>query len=129
MPIRELTCGANSPESGVPLRAHHGLAYQPPLQLSPSAVEFFNPQAPPTSSREKMSPQSSVKPSATPIRGKQVMVEGSEATGSNHGIGAAGAVGIFFTLLFLVLLALSAYYVFVARRRDASAAQPAKPSP
>ncbi|CAN6479337.1 unnamed protein product [Victoria cruziana] len=126
-------CLSQSPASGVPSRAPHGLAYQPPLQLPPNAVEFFNPQPPlenvdpPASSPEKTSPESSVKPRATAIRARQVMVGGDEARGGNHGTGAAAA--ILFTLVFAVLLAMSAYYVFLARRRDASLSQPAKPAP
>ncbi|KAL4190223.1 hypothetical protein AMTRI_Chr07g74700 [Amborella trichopoda] len=106
---------AISQDDPMPERSH-GLANERPMQLSPQAVGFFNPE-------KRATPiQSASPPHYLPSKPRATAIEEDGRVQTRHGIGAAGVAGIVFSFVFAVLLAIGAYYVVVTRRANTSRA-------
>ncbi|KAK6926795.1 hypothetical protein RJ641_008514 [Dillenia turbinata] len=111
-------------------RAPHGLAFENPIAFSPSAVEFFHPNAKPSASKDSC-PTCSPLPLAAQVQSTPAH-ESSDSTtsqqsGGGRGIGPGGVVGIVFGFVFVVLLAMGVYYVVMTRRENTSRAKTIQP--
>ena len=114
---------------GAQERAPHGLARENPIAFSPTAYDFFHPNA-----RNPVAKDPCVASNCSPfpIAAHVEATEGhaSRYSGSDNGktrVGAGGIVGIVFGLGFVVFLAMGVYYVMVARRTKMTNANTVKP--
>ncbi|KAJ1409204.1 hypothetical protein SESBI_22929 [Sesbania bispinosa] len=103
-------------------RAPHGLVYQSPEAFSPSAYDFFHPNA---QKPETKDPCSSSKCSPLPVAAQveATQIHESKASTSDKGgkqLGAGSIAGIIFGVAFVVLLAMSVYRIRVTRKANMS---------
>ncbi|KAK9124265.1 hypothetical protein Sjap_013867 [Stephania japonica] len=124
-------------------RAPHGLAYESPMVLSPSAFDFFHPNAESpksdtpcvesncaplplssssTSTNDAADAASGVARSSLAYESKMSAMQSGKG-----GIGAGGIAGIVFGCAFVVLVAMGVYYVAVTRRANAVRANSVQP--
>lgn len=96
-------------------RAPHGLAYENPMAFSPSAVEFFHPNAQQAGTQN---PCAGSNCSPLPMAAEVEASVEHQSRGSSTGMGAGGVAGIVFGFVFAVLLATGVYYVVVTRRAN-----------
>lgn len=101
-------------------RAPHGVAYENPMALSPSAYDFFHP----TTQKNKTTDACHAS-SCSPLPIAAEVVEATPAHESRdlsprkgNRVGAGGIAGIVFGLAFAVLLAMGVYYVTITRRAN-----------
>lgn len=110
-------------------RAPHGLANADPVNLSPSAYDFFNP-----TTQNPNTKNSCGGTSCSPLHWA-AQVEANEAYESKvstpqngrSGVGAGAIVGIVFGMAFVALSAMGVYYVVVNRRSNMSTPKPDQP--
>lgn len=110
-------------------RAPHGLVNESPVAFSPSAYDFFHPNArKPETGDECSASKCSPLPEAAQVEATQIY--GNKTMTSQEGrkhMGAGGIVGIVFGVAFVVLLAMGAYYVKVKRHANMSRANTVQP--
>ncbi|KAF9595684.1 hypothetical protein IFM89_002588 [Coptis chinensis] len=118
-------------------RSPHGLAYESPMVLSPSAFEFFHPtssssspnaDSPCVTSDCAPLPLSSFSSSSS-VAKSSLAHESRLSTSSTNGnrLGVGGIVGILFGFVVVVLLAMGVYYVVVTRQTNTSRANSVQP--
>ncbi|KAM7496732.1 hypothetical protein LguiA_021146 [Lonicera macranthoides] len=100
-------------------RAPHGIVNAKPMALSPSAFDFFNPndQQPSTKNPCVVS-NCSPFPIAATVQSSLAHESRSTIKKCEAGVGAGGVAAIIFGFVFVVLLAMGAYYVVVTRRAN-----------
>ncbi|KAK4286450.1 hypothetical protein QN277_003005 [Acacia crassicarpa] len=112
-------------------RAPHGLVNEGPVALSPSAYDFFHPNArkPETGGDGCSASKCSPLPEAAQVEATQIYE--SKALTSLKGrkqLGAGGiAAGIVFGVAFVVLLAMGVYYVRAKRQANMNRANTVQP--
>ncbi|PIA37386.1 hypothetical protein AQUCO_03000166v1 [Aquilegia coerulea] len=108
-------------------RAPHGLAYENPLVLSPSAIEFFHPKYsnPNAANGPSLFSSSSVAESTLAHESRLSTSDAASSSGSRVGVG--GIVGIMFGFVLAVLLAMGVYYVVITRQTNATKANSVQP--
>ncbi|KAL1323669.1 hypothetical protein HN51_033936 [Arachis hypogaea] len=104
-------------------RAPHGLEYESPIAFSPSAYDFFHPNA--QKKNETKDPCSASKcsplPMAAQVEATQVYENKALATQKGRKqIGVGAVAGIVFAVACAVLLAMGIYYVKVTRQANMS---------
>ncbi|XP_071738926.1 uncharacterized protein [Rutidosis leptorrhynchoides] len=95
-------------------RAPHGLNHEKLIELSPSAYDFFHPNA-------QLSVKDPCKESNCSPLPLAATVQSSLAYESRAGgaqFGAGGVAAIIFGFVFAVLLAMGVYYVVTTRRKN-----------
>ncbi|KAL5698946.1 hypothetical protein ACHQM5_029915 [Ranunculus cassubicifolius] len=113
-------------------RSPHGLAYESPMVLSPSAIEFFHPKATSTTPNT-LSPcadSNCVSYSSSNAVAQSNLAHESKFSTPNHDssrVGIGGLVGIVFGFVLVVLVAMGIYYVAVTRRANANRANSVQP--
>lgn len=100
-------------------RAPHGLVYEHPMAFSPSAYTFFHPKANPPSIQDpcdesKCSPL----PMAATVESDLAEESRAKTEKSENRVGAGGIMGVIFGFIFVVLLAMGAYYGVIKHRRN-----------
>ncbi|KAF5751542.1 hypothetical protein HS088_TW02G00557 [Tripterygium wilfordii] len=106
-------------------RAPHGLANANPMAFSPSAVEFFHPNTKEPHTKNPCDDSScSPLPLATQVRSTPAY-ESKFSTSSKSGnrLGAGAIAGIVFSVAFVVILAMGAFYTFRTRQANVSRAR------
>ncbi|XP_057954883.1 uncharacterized protein LOC131148938 [Malania oleifera] len=110
-------------------RAPHGIAYENPMALSPSAYEFFHPKDQ-TSSAKKPCAESNCAPLplAAQVEATQ-QHESKSATAQKGGsrMGAGAIAGIVFGFVFAVFLTMGVYHVVTMRRNNMNRANSVQP--
>ncbi|KAL2332039.1 hypothetical protein Fmac_019620 [Flemingia macrophylla] len=106
-------------------RAPHGLLYENPEAFSPSAYDFFHPNA---KKPETKDPCTASKCSPMPLAAQVEAAEIHESKASTQEkggkkLGAGGVAGIVFGVAFVVVLAMGVYHVRVTRRANISRAK------
>lgn len=109
-------------------RAPHGLANTSPLALSPEAYEFFHPNTQGQSSKGGCSAPdcSSTLPlaaSTAAVQSTPGVAQPAEEGGKKRRRGSHSLVSIPVVLVFALLVGLGAYFVLVARQRNAARAK------
>ena len=110
-------------------RAPHGIAYDNPVALSPTAYDFFRPKTeePDTKNPCAASNCSPLLIAAQVEATKALESKVSTQQKSGHQLGAGGIAGIVFGLAFAVVLAMGVYYVLNNRRANANQANSVQP--
>lgn len=105
-------------------RAPHGLAYESPIAFSPSAYDFFHPNAQKPETKDPCAASKcSPLPMAAQVEATQIHENKALATQKGRKQIEAGAVaGIIFAVACAVLLAMGIYYVKVTRQANMSRA-------
>ncbi|KAI9077109.1 hypothetical protein K1719_040931 [Acacia pycnantha] len=111
-------------------RAPHGLVNEGPVALSPSAYDFFHPNArkPETGGDGCSASKCSPLPEAAQVEATQIYE--NQALTSQKGrkqLGAGGIAGIVFGVAFVVLLAMGVYYVRAKRQANMNRANTVQP--
>lgn len=104
-------------------RAPHGLVYENPEAFSPSAYDFFHPNA---KKPETKDPCTASKCSPMPLAVEATEIHESKAStlkGGRKQLGAGGIAGIIFGVAFFVILAMGVYHVKVTRRANMNRAK------
>ncbi|KAJ0967629.1 hypothetical protein J5N97_024546 [Dioscorea zingiberensis] len=100
-------------------RAPHGLAFESPVALSPSAFEFFHPNYPPNGAAANAPLPVSM------ARADRVVESAWEATKSSGGFRGPGAGGVVATVIGVACVVLVAvgisYYYLVSKRKSETA--------
>ncbi|KAJ1425967.1 hypothetical protein SESBI_10694 [Sesbania bispinosa] len=107
-------------------RAPHGLVYQSPEAFSPSAYDFFHPNAQKPGTKDPCSASKcSPLPVAAQVEATQIH-ESKASTSDKDGkqLGAGSIAGIIFGVAFVVLLAMSVYRLRVTRKANMSRTKP-----
>ncbi|KAF5178919.1 hypothetical protein FRX31_031489 [Thalictrum thalictroides] len=113
-----------TPKTG---RAPHGLAYENPLVLSPSAIEFFHPKSSKSNAANGPSLFSSSDAVAESTLAHESRLSTSNSTTSGSRVGVGGVIGIVFGFVLAVLLAMGVYYVVITRQTNATRAKSVQP--
>lgn len=100
-------------------RAPHGIVNAKPMAFSPSAFDFFNPndQQPDTKNPCAVS-NGSPFPIAATVQSSLAHESRSTSKNGGAGVGAGGVAAIIFSFVFVVLLAMGAYYAVITRRAN-----------
>ncbi|KAK7312565.1 hypothetical protein VNO77_36513 [Canavalia gladiata] len=103
-------------------RAPHGLVYETPLAFSPSAYDFFHPNArKPETTDPCAASKCSPLPLAAQVEASQIYENKASATQKGgKQLGAGGVAGIIMAVAFAMLLAMGVYYVKVTRQVNMS---------
>ncbi|GMG98796.1 hypothetical protein Nepgr_000636 [Nepenthes gracilis] len=96
-------------------RAPHGLSHEKPVAFSPLAYDFFHPDAH-HSQCDDCSSHLSPYPLAAHVRASEA--QQSEVSTSQAGLGVGRVIGIVFGAVFVVILAMGAYYAVITRRAN-----------
>ncbi|TKY67220.1 hypothetical protein E2542_SST10112 [Spatholobus suberectus] len=101
-------------------RAPHGLVYESPLAFSPSAYDFFHPNAQKPETRDPCTASKcSPLPLAAQVDATQIYENKASATQKGgKQIGAGGVAGIVTAVALAALLAMGIYYVKVTRQAN-----------
>ncbi|XP_062171039.1 uncharacterized protein LOC133876809 [Alnus glutinosa] len=101
-------------------RAPHGVAYENPMALSPSAYDFFHPttQKPKTEDPCHASSCSPLPIAAQVVEATPAHESRDLSPRNGNRVGAGGIAGIVFGLVFAVLLTMGVYYVTITRRAN-----------
>ncbi|KAI3511778.1 hypothetical protein L1887_18936 [Cichorium endivia] len=100
-------------------RSPHGLAYENPMAFSPSAYNFFHPKANPPRIQDPCEESGcSPLPMAATVQSSLAQESASKNEKSGSKIGAGGVAGVIFGFVFVVLVAMGAYFVVSTRRTN-----------
>ncbi|CAM8960489.1 hypothetical protein QQ045_004858 [Rhodiola kirilowii] len=108
----------------------HGLAYQNPVPLSPSAYDFFHQDAGDQSGRSINScSKSGCSPLPLPAHFESNQAQESHAKSSerHRGLGAGAIAVIVSGSVFVILLGMGAYYIVTTRHANANRANSVQP--
>ncbi|XP_023733241.1 uncharacterized protein LOC111881081 [Lactuca sativa] len=98
-------------------RSPHGLVYENPMAFSPSAYNFFHPKAnPPTIQNPCDETSCAPLPMAATVQSSLAQESASRNVKSGSKIGAGGVAALIFGFIFMVLVAMGAYFVVTNRR-------------